>query len=51
MKLEGTRATDMLVFVLLSAAILYIGLFPNGMLHVFHSSVGHLLQQAITSKI
>lgn len=51
LQLKEASAIDIFNFVLLAGAIFYIGIYPNGMLHIFHSSIGHLLQQSMISKI
>jgi NADH-quinone oxidoreductase subunit M len=50
-QLKDVRGTDLLAFVLLAAAVLWIGLCPNGMLNVFHGSVHKILQLSLHSKL
>lgn len=42
---------DISVMILLAAAVLLIGLYPQCLLRLFHASVGHLLQLSMASKI
>lgn len=49
--LRDVSGLDYLNFVLLAAAVFYIGLFPNSLLSMFHASVGHLLQMSMVTKI
>jgi len=39
------------IFLLLAVAILWIGLYPAPLLNVVHTSVGHLLEQTLQSKL
>lgn len=41
--LQDVRGVDLLSFILLAAAVLWIGLYPNALLHVLHASVNNLL--------
>lgn len=41
--LQDVRGVDVLSFVLLAAAVLWIGLYPNALLNVLHASVNNLL--------
>ena len=50
-ELEDVTGSTVLLFVLLGAAVLILGIYPNPMLNVFHQSVAHLLKLSITSKI
>ena len=49
--LRDVSGLNLLLFVLLGAAVLLIGIYPNPMLNVFHQSVDHLLKLSIVSKI
>ena len=49
--LQEVSGLDRFNFVLLTAAILYLGVYPNGLLNLLHASVGHLLQLSTTTKI
>lgn len=50
-KLKDISGINTLVFVLLAVPVLWIGLYPNPMLHTFHASIDHLLQLAKTSRL
>ncbi len=50
-KLKDIQGVDMVVFVLLGAAVLWIGLYPNALLNVFHATIGHLLQISLQSRL
>jgi len=49
--LKDISGPDTVVFVLLAAVILFIGLWPEPLLNIFHASVGHLLQLSLQSKL
>ncbi len=49
--LIDVNGLNILLFVLLGAAVLFIGLFPNPMLNLFHESIDHLLRLSVASKI
>lgn len=49
--LKDINATQFLMFLLLSIAILCVGLYPAPLLNVMHSSIGQLLQQATHTKL
>ncbi|MBV53694.1 MAG: NADH-quinone oxidoreductase subunit M [Coxiellaceae bacterium] len=49
--LKDIGSLDKFNFVLLTAAILYLGLYPNGLLNLLHASVDHLLQLSMSTKI
>lgn len=49
--LKDTNGLEILIFVLLAAGVLWIGLYPEPLLRVFHASVGHLLTLSTTSKL
>jgi len=49
--LTDVRGFDLTALVLLAAVVLFIGLYPEPLLKVFHASVGHLLQLSTTSKL
>lgn len=42
---------DKIVFILITAAIVWIGVYPNSLLNVFHTSIAQLLQEALQSKL
>lgn len=39
------------IFILLIVPIFFIGLYPKPLLNIFHSSIGHLLELSLQSKI
>ena len=45
-KLKDISGVDFWVFVFLAIPVLWIGLYPNPMLNMFHASIGQLLQLA-----
>jgi NADH-quinone oxidoreductase subunit M len=45
-KLKDISGIDLCLFIFLAAPILWIGLYPNAMLNMFHASIGQLLQLA-----
>lgn len=49
--LKDIRGVNTLIFSLLTAAVLWIGLYPNALLNVFHATIGHLLQLSTTSRL
>ena len=50
-RLQDASGSTILLFVLLGAAVILLGVFPNPLLNVFHSSVGHLLNLSLANKI
>ncbi len=50
-KLKDVNGIEITVLILLAAAILFIGLWPQPLLEIFHSSVGHLLDLSLQSKL
>jgi len=49
--LEDIAGVELLVFVLLGAAIVWLGVYPQATLNVMHSSVDHLVSLAQISKL
>ncbi len=49
--LKDVRGVDMVTFVLLAAAVLWLGIYPDALLDVFHASTGHLLHLISTSRL
>ncbi len=43
LSLQDVRGLDILIFSLLTLAVLWIGIYPNALLHVFHASIDNLL--------
>lgn len=50
-ELKDIGATDAIIFVLLTVAVFWIGLYPNLLLNVFHASIDHLLQVSLQSHL
>lgn len=50
-RLKDVRGVDKWILIFLAIPILWIGLYPNPMLNMFHTSIGHLLQLANTTKL
>jgi len=50
-QLVDVQGVNTWVFIFLSIPVLWIGLYPNPMLNMFHASIGHLLQLATISKL
>lgn len=50
-ELQDVSGFDWWVFVLLAGVLLFLGLYPNAVLDVFHASVGHVLHLALSSKL
>ena len=50
-KLQDVSGVDWCVFVLLAVMLLGLGVYPNVLLDVMHSSVGHTLHLALSSKL
>ncbi len=46
-ELVDVHGTDICVFILLAAGILFIGLYPEALLNMYHASVGHLLDLSL----
>lgn len=49
--LTDIRGMELMVFILLSAAILILGFYPQPLLNMQHATVGHLLQLSLQSKL
>ena len=49
--LEDIRGTEILVLGILSFIILFLGVYPEPLLKLFHASVGHLLELSHHSKL
>ena len=50
-QLTDIGLVDKIIFTLITAAIVWIGIYPNSLLNVFHTSVDQLLQEALQSKL
>ena len=42
---------DTLTFILLAAAVFFIGIYPDALLNLFHASVGNLLKLSMATKL
>ena len=51
MQLKEIGVTDKIIFILLTSAIVWIGVYPNALLNVFHTSIAGLLHEALQSKL
>lgn len=49
--LTDIRGVELLVFILLGATILFLGVYPEPLLNLQHATVGHLLQLSLQSKV
>lgn len=49
--LRDINVSEFLVFLLLGIAVLWIGLYPEPLLNILHTSIGNLLQLTLHSKI
>jgi len=49
--LKDIGAVEFIMFLFLSIAVLWIGLYPEPLLNVFHASIGNLLQLTMHSKL
>lgn len=49
--LQDIQGVDKLVFIILSVAILFIGIYPKPLLNIMHATVAHLLQLSLQSKL
>lgn len=50
-KLKDISGIELLVFILLAAAVVVVGLFPNPLLHMMHATTGHLLKLSLQSHL
>lgn len=51
MQLKEIGVTDKIMFTLMAGAIVWIGVYPNSLLNVFHASIDRLLHEALQSKL
>jgi NADH-quinone oxidoreductase subunit M len=49
--LQDVRGVDTFLFVLLTAAVLWIGLYPEALIHVFHTTLENLLEISTGSRL
>lgn len=50
-QLKDIGLSETIIFVLLTAAIVCIGIYPNSLLNVFHASIGNLLHEVLQSRL
>lgn len=50
-QLQDVRGVDMLIFTLLTVAVVWIGVYPHSLLNVFHATIGNLLQISLQSRL
>src|SRR3990167_1723462 len=50
-QLKDIGVTDTLIFVLVTAAVVWIGVYPNPLLNVLHASIGNLLNLSLQSRL
>ncbi len=49
--LKDVNFLEVVIFVLTAGAVFFIGLYPGPLLSIFHSTVGHLLEISMRSKL
>lgn len=49
--LHDVRGVDVLIFVMLTVAVVWIGVYPHSLLNVFHATIGNLLQISVRSHL
>ena len=42
---------EKIIFILITTAVVWVGIYPNSLLDVFHTSIDRLLQEALQSKL
>lgn len=50
-ELKDIGFVDTTIFVLLTIAVFWIGIYPNALLNVFHTTIGHLLTISLQSRL
>lgn len=50
-ELKDVNFLELVIFLLTAGAVFFIGLYPNALLDIFHSTVGHLLELSMRSKL
>ena len=50
-QLRDISGLDMLVFAILAGLVIVVGVFPNPLLHIMHTSTGHLLRLSLHSHL
>lgn len=49
--LRDVNFLEVVIFILMAAAVFFIGLYPAPLLAIFHGTVGHLLELSMRSKL
>lgn len=49
--LQDVRGVDTVIFVLLTAAVFWIGFYPNALLDIIHTSMSHVLTLGMQSRL
>jgi NADH-quinone oxidoreductase subunit M len=49
--LQDVRGLNLLSLILLAGAVLFIGIYPQALLELFHTTVGHILDLSLISKL
>src|SRR3990167_1500989 len=50
-KLKDIRSSNLVVFILLAIGVIWIGVYPEWLLHLLHASVDHLLHISIQQRL
>lgn len=50
-QLKDIGVSETIIFVLLTAAVLWIGVYPNALLNVYHTTIGNLLHISLQSRL
>lgn len=50
-QLKDIGVTDTIIFILITLGIVWIGVYPNSLLNVYHASIEHLLQVSLQSRL
>ena len=50
-QLNDISGIDRFNFLLLAGGVLFVGLYPNALVQLFHASTDHLLQLSIMTKL
>jgi NADH-quinone oxidoreductase subunit M len=50
-QLQDIRGVDILIFVLLTVAVVWIGIYPHSLLNVMHATIANLVQISLQSHL
>ncbi len=50
-QLKDIGVSDAIIFILITIGIVWIGVYPNSLLNVYHASIEHLLQVSLQSRL